>query len=146
MKQKVTRSGDCHPRRLFGFLLEKYLHTKLDDSLVVIDHLGNLSELRRGQIVVRQPEIHVVEHVEGFRPELEADPLVHRGHLQQPEVGIEVSRSAQDVLAGVTELPGGALNELGRVEPLLNHLAVRAVVAELCALAANEVRAVGIPS
>src|SRR5688572_5488868 len=141
-----TRRSTRTPRRSglqICFALEQHLQADLNDSLVVFDDLRNLSELRGIDIVVRQPEIDAVEDVEGLRTELQADPIIHSRHLQQPEIGIEVSRSAQDVGSRVTECPGRTVCKLGRVEPLPNHLAVRAVVAQLRGATADKVRAIG---
>src|SRR5207302_9399033 len=73
---------------------------------------------------------------------LKADPPVGLDDLQQPEIGVEVPRSAQKVASRVAECSDRIERELGGVEPLLNHLRVGAVVAQLRAAAAQILPAV----
>src|SRR5207249_147262 len=111
---------------LNSFVSKEHLHAQLDNSLAFRNNRGDLSELGRRDVVVRQREIDRVEEVECLSAKLKANPPVRLDDLQQSEIGVEVPRSAQKVASRVAECSNRIESELGRVEPLLNHLRVGA--------------------
>src|SRR5437660_11348510 len=140
-KQNCRHFSHSVPQ-LNSFMSKEHLHAQLDNSLALRNHRGDLSELGGRYVAVRQREIDRVEEVERLSAKLNADPPVGLDDLQQPEIGVEVPRSAQKVASRVAECSDRIERELGGVEPLLNHLRVGAVVAQLRAAAAQILPAV----
>src|SRR5690242_12042688 len=78
----------------------------------------NLTEARNRQIVLRLPEVWMVEQVERLAAELQRYPLLDLRVLGDCEVDIRKSGTGENVSAGITE-PGGLADERRGIDPLV---------------------------
>src|SRR5580693_5013874 len=78
----------------------------------------NFAEVWRTDVVVRQPEVSVVENVEELRAELQALGLANRNVLECGEIPLFEAGSFDDVAAFIAELSGLR----GRIEGLKGSL------------------------
>src|SRR5690242_8158414 len=103
--------------------LEQELQRQLNDS--TRQSLVDLAKRRRADVVVREPEIRVVNDVKELRSELEAHGFAYRDILEQREIPLLKRRPGHDVAARVAELSGlsSRIQPLKRtgVEPLLRR-------------------------
>src|SRR3954465_1946057 len=78
----------------------------------------NLTEARNRQIVLRLPEIRMVEQVERLAPELQRCTLPYLRDLGDGQVDTLKSGTRENVSAGVTE-PCGLADERRGIDPLV---------------------------
>lgn len=103
--------------------LKRKFQRKLQNSR--IPGRRNLPEGRGREIAVWLVEVDIVEQVEELRPELKIRVFSDVGVLDQPKIGVKITGSAQIVFAGTPVSPNGVGCEDGRVEILLDELAMR---------------------
>lgn len=84
-------------------------------SAIASDFIGICSPAgiigRRTRIASQPGVFHVIEHVEGFRPEFKVLAFGHREMLDQCHIKIRAPRIAQDVSPGIAESESGWQHE-----------------------------------
>ena len=117
-----------HPCSSVANPFRSLLKVELQRQLHVARGAGrcDASELSRGLVGIRRREVHVVEGVEEFGPEIQSNALVNVGPLGGAEIHVEVTRPTQDVLTGIAERADGVGREDRGVEVFRNQIAVRA--------------------
>ena len=113
-------------------LLESDLHSKVQlPHLGVGRQAGDQSGTIAVDAVIGIVEIHVIEDVERFEPELRAESLRDREVLEQRDIGVEEARSGKGV-ASAAKLSDQWALERSRNVPVGWHRSYRGVERELC--------------
>src|SRR5437870_2910386 len=132
-KQAVSRTFlviiTAHPPLAAGKIIstEIWLETQFESELDLPRIVGaeDLPEARRAELAVWQIEVDVVEQVEEFRAELNAQPLVDRSDLGHSQVHAFITRAIDDAPACVPEGPERVELEGVHVEPLVRRPGAR---------------------
>src|SRR3982750_1995885 len=77
----------------------------------------NHTESWRTEEVIRQVEVRVIEEVEKFCAKLEVYTLTQSSVLHERGIDVLITRSVDDILAGIAECSGGGKRKSRRVEP-----------------------------